>query len=106
MNTELSKELIGIKALNLLFFNYDQKMLNEMLQIREFKHCWTNYVDLKKSTYMQIWEFYLSKISVKSQIKLLEIGNKYYGEEAAKHFKNAVITDTILEAHIAKHSSK
>lgn len=106
MNTELSKELIGIKALNLLFFNYDQEMLNEMLSIREFNHCWLSYVNIKKETYMQIWEVYLTKISVKSQIMLLEIANKYYGEEADKHFKNAVTTNALLEAHIAKHSAK
>ena len=106
MNTELSKEITGIKALNLLFFNYTQEMLEEMLQIREVKHCWENYVDLKEQTYMQIWEVYLTKISVKSQIKLLEIANKYYGEEADNHFKNAVTTNALLEAHIAKHSAK
>ena len=106
MNTELSKEIIGIKALNLLFFNYTQEMLDEMLKIREFNHCWINYVDLKEQTYMQIWELYLTKISVKGQLKVLEIALKHYGEESTNHFENAVATEKMLEAHIAKHSSK
>lgn len=29
-------------------------MLEEMKSIREFNHCWKNYVDLNKQTYMQI----------------------------------------------------
>ncbi len=106
MNTELSKEIIGIKALNLLFFNYTQDILEDMLQIREFSHCWTNYVDLKEQTYMQIWEIFLTKISVKGQLKLIEIANKYYGEEASTHFENAIATEKMLQAHIAKHNSK
>lgn len=106
MNTELSKEIIGIKALNLLFFNYTTEMLNEMKTVREFNHCWENYVDLKEQTYMQIWEFFLTKISFKSQLKLMEIALKYYGEESSNHFVNAIATEKMLEAHIAKHNSK
>lgn len=106
MKVELSKEIIGIKALNLLFFNYTREMLDEMLQIREFNNCWINYVDLNEQTYMQIWEFYLTKISFKSQLKLMEIALKHYGEESTKHFANAVATEKMLEAHIAKQSSK
>lgn len=105
MNTELSKEIIGMKAINLLFFNYTSEMLDEMLSIREFKHCWENYVSLKEQTYMQIWEFYLTKISYKSQILLLEIALKYYGEEATRSFENAVDIDVLVQAHIAKHKS-
>lgn len=52
MNTELAKEIIGIKAINLLFFNYTEDMLEEMKTIREFNHCWENYVNLKEQTYM------------------------------------------------------
>ncbi|WP_123838411.1 hypothetical protein [Chryseobacterium oncorhynchi] len=106
MNTELSKELIGIKAINLMFFNYTQDILEEMKTIREFNHCWENYVNLKEQTYMQIWELYLTKISYKGQTLLLEIALKYYGEEATRSFENAIATEKMLEAHIAKHSSK
>lgn len=102
MNTELSKEIIGIKAINLLFFNYTQDMLEEMRNIREFNHCWENYVNLKEQTYMQIWEFFLTKISYKGQALLLEIALKYYGEEATRSFENAVDMDAFLQAHIAK----
>lgn len=52
MNTELAKEIIGIKTINLLFFNYTEDMLEEMKTIREFNHCWENYVNLKEQTYM------------------------------------------------------
>ncbi|MDV4099061.1 hypothetical protein CMT22_17705 [Elizabethkingia anophelis] len=105
MNSELSKEIIGIKALNLLFFNYSNEMLDEMLNIREFKHCWDNYVSLKEQTYMQIWELYLTKISYKTQSLLLEIAMKYYGEEATRSFGIAVDMDVLVQAHIAKHKS-
>lgn len=102
MNTELSKEIIGIKVLNLLFFNYTTDMLEEMKTVREFNHCWENYVSLKEQTYMQIWELYLTKISYKGQIALLEIALKYFGEEATRSFEHAIDTDTFLQAHIAK----
>lgn len=106
MNTELSKEIIGIKALNLLFFNYTTDMLEEMKTVREFNHCWENYVSQKEQTYMQIWELYLTKISYKGQISLLEIALKYYGEEATKGFEHAIVMDGFLQAHIAKHTKK
>lgn len=106
MNTELSKEIIGIKALNLLFFNYTQDMLEEMKTVREFNHCWENYVNLKEQTYMQIWELYLTKISYKGQISLLEIALKYFGEEATEGFEYAIVTDALVQAHIAKHNKK
>ncbi|PWN59227.1 hypothetical protein [Chryseobacterium oncorhynchi] len=106
MNTELSKEIIGIKAINLLFFNYTNDMLEEMKTIREFNHCWENYVNLEEQTYMQIWELYLTKISYKGQISLLEIALKYFGEEATEGFEYAIKVDGFLQAHIAKHTSK
>jgi len=106
MKTELKSEMVGIKALNLLFFNYSTEMLDEMKELREFRHCWENYVDLKKQTYMQIWELYLTKISYKTQMHLLEIALKYYGEEADRSFDNAVKMDVLMEAHIAKHNAK
>ena len=105
MNTEFNKEMIGIKALNLLFFNYTTEMLNEMKELREFRHCWENYVNLKEQTYLQIWELYLTKISYKSQIELLEIALKYYGEEAQRSFDNAVKMDILVQNHIAKHNA-
>ena len=102
MNRNFSKEIIGIKELNLLFFNYSQEMLEEMLDIREFKHCWENYIDLNKLTYMQLWEVFLTKISYKTQIRLLEIAVKYYGEEATKSFDNAVVIDDLVKKHISE----
>ncbi len=106
MNTEFNKEMIGIKALNLLFFNYTTEMLDKMKELREFRHCWENYVNLKEQTYMQIWELYLTKISYKTQIHLLEIALKYYGEEAQRSFDNAVEMDVLVQNHIAKHNAK
>lgn len=106
MNEELSKQVIGIKMLNLLFFNYSSQMLDEMLSIREWKHCWENYVNLKEQTYMQIWELYLTKISYKTQTRLLEIAQKYYGEESMQSYSNAVDMDVLLQAHIEKHNNK
>ncbi len=106
MNTELSKEIVGIKALNLLFFNYTTEMLEEMKTIREFNHCWENYVNLKEQTYMQIWELYLTKISYKGQIALLEIALKYFGDEASTGFEHAIGMEALVQAHIAKHNSK
>lgn len=103
MNTEKLKEIVGIKALNLLFFNYTTEMLEEMKKVREFNHCWENYVNLNEQTYMQIWELYLTKISYKGQIALLEIALKYFGEEATEGFEHAVKIDGFLQAHIAKH---
>ena len=88
--------------MNLLFFNYSQEMLEEMLDIREFKHCWENYIDLKKLTYMQLWEVFLTKISYKTQIRLLEIAVKYYGAEATKSFDNAVVIDDLVKKHISE----
>ncbi|MDR6548491.1 hypothetical protein J2810_004581 [Chryseobacterium rhizosphaerae] len=105
MNTEFSKEIIGMRALNLLFYNYTTEMLNEMLSIREFKHCWENYVNLEEQTHMQIWDFFFNKISFKTQTRLLEISLKHYGEEAAKHYSTAIETDIILQEHIKKHDN-
>lgn len=105
MNKEFSKEIIGIKALNLLFFNYTEEMIKEMRSIREFNHCWENYINFNEQTYMQIWELYLSKISYKTQILLLEIALKHYGEEATRSFENAVDMDILVESHINKHKS-
>ena len=106
MKKEFKNQIVGIKALNLLFFNYTTEMLDEMKELREFRHCWENYVDLKEQTYMQIWELYLTKISYKGQIALLEIALKYYGEEAEKGFDNAIKIDILMQNHIAKHSAK
>lgn len=103
MKTEVSKEITGIKMLNLLFFNYSQDMLDEMLSIREWKHCWENYMDFKEQTYMQIWELYLTKISYKTQMLLLEIARKHYGDEALRSFNNAIEMNALLEAHVKKH---
>lgn len=55
---------------------------------------------------MQIWELYLTKISYKGQIALLEIALKYFGEEAKEGFEYAIVTDALVQAHIAKHNSK
>jgi hypothetical protein len=106
MNTEFEQEITGIRMLNLLFFNYDSDMLEEMMNIREFKHCWENYVDKKEQTYMQIWEFYLNKISYKSQILLLEIANKYYGDEANESFANTVVIDKMLQARLIENTQE
>ena len=106
MKKEFKNQIVGIKALNLLFFNYTTEMLDEMKELREFRHCWENYVDLKEQTYMQIWELYLTKISYKGQIALLEIALKYYGEEAERGFDNAIDMDILMQKHIAKHNDK
>lgn len=96
MNTNFSTEIIGIKSLNLLFFNYDSAQLEEMLAIRELNHCWVEYLNENEQTYMQLWEFYLSKVSYKTQILLLEIAMKYYGEEAKRSFDNALAVDRMI----------
>lgn len=106
MNKEFLKEIVGIKVLNLLFFNYTNEMLKEMKTVREFNHCWENYVNLEEQTYMQIWELYLTKISYKGQISLLEIALKYFGEEATGSFEYAIVTDALVQENIAKHKAK
>jgi len=104
MNTKFEQEVRGIRMLNLLFFNYDSEMLEEMMSIREFKHCWENYVIKKEQTHMQIWDFYLNKISYKSQILLLEIAKKYYGDEAERSFANALVVDKMVQARVTDNN--
>lgn len=77
-----------------------------MMNIREFKHCWDEYLNEKEQTHMQIWELFLNKMSYKTQILLLKIANKYYGDEAKKSFENAILVDKMVKEHIAKNKQK
>lgn len=75
-------QLEGIKALDLLFYNYTNEQIEEMLQIDDFNYVWKTYIDLEKLTYMQLWELYNTKMNLETRLSLLEIANKYYGQEA------------------------
>ena len=77
-------QLKGIKALDLLFYNYSQEQLNEMLQIKDFQNIWNNYLDENQQTHPQLWDWFNYKMNIETKLALLEMADKYYGIEAKK----------------------
>lgn len=91
MATNYDNELITIKALDLLFYNYTDEMLSEMLANREFSHVWDKYIDLDKLTHMQIWEGFLYKMSYEAKSYLISVALKHWGDEAKQNYHQTMM---------------
>lgn len=89
MEKETINDLITLRCLSLLFYNFVSDDIDELRKVQEFNHCWDELLHkakIKKWGSIPDMEFYslFSNVSYETQAVIIEHAKKKYGEEARR----------------------
>lgn len=100
---QIADILIGIRCLELLFYNYTQEDFKFLLNIDAFNHTFYKYGNKKTETLesFKAWEIF-NNIGYEAQEEVLTYACNRYGKECAEGFKEYHDMKALMQLHIQK----
>jgi hypothetical protein len=85
------QQIVGVRVLSLLFFNYTQSDIEEMCQENwSFQYIWTEKIDKTQDTYLQFWKHFCES-DLAMQTFILNKALSKYEKEVNKGLKAEIV---------------